>query len=244
MFEAYFDESFDGQGDIVWAVAGWVAPESAWQSFNSHWDEMLCKYCIPAFHASDCEGAHRDFKGWEDNIKNDLRNEALLIIEDAGLNGISAAINFREHPEKVTNNRDRYLYAIQYCLIEAFRKVPDGEKLRIVFGKTVNANGHVLALVSLLRHCQYYEAADKISSDPPKPDFARNVFGLQAADFLAYETYKNARSLLEGQQLERPFHVSLSLLTPTSQYFNGDDIDMLIEERNLLNGTTGEQIPH
>ena len=95
MFNCYFDESFDGRGDIVWAVAGWVGPESAWQFLNDRWDDVLCTYCLGDFHANQCEGGYRDFENWDQDRKDSLRHSLIDILEESRLAGISTAINFR-----------------------------------------------------------------------------------------------------------------------------------------------------
>ena len=67
----YCDESDDGQ---TYALAGWLAVPSAWETFDPAWRAMLQTIAMPdgaacnAFHAVDIVGRDQikgsPFKGW------------------------------------------------------------------------------------------------------------------------------------------------------------------------------------
>ena len=237
MFEVNFDESYDGVGDVLWSVAGWIGPESAWQSLNRQWDEVFSRYPVSYFHATDCEGGHRDYKGWNERDKDSLRFSLIHAIESVRLTGISCAINVREAPH-IATRPEPYFYGMEYCIVEALRKTPSGEKMRIVFGKHDNANGKPKEVLNLLRASLDFECADRISSDEPKPGLNKHIPGLQAADMLAYETYKHARGLMAGAPT-RKFYSRLEPMVLSSQFFNGSEIQMLIQERAKLEDAKG-----
>jgi hypothetical protein len=58
MYCGYGDESRDGTGKLVYAVAGIFGHESDWKSIRRAWKKRLGGR---VFHAADCESGKRNF---------------------------------------------------------------------------------------------------------------------------------------------------------------------------------------
>lgn len=87
MMSVYCDESHD---DYSYALAGWVAPPSAWDRFDPAWREMLSRFQlsdgspVPGFHAVDIvcrdEISGSRFKGWSFDDERAIFRSAVDVI--------------------------------------------------------------------------------------------------------------------------------------------------------------------
>jgi hypothetical protein len=245
MFHAYFDDSKDALDSVVMVAAGWVAGELAWEGFNEAWDTALYRKGLTEFKAADCEGGYGEFKGRPDG--DEIRSTLIALIEEYGLSGIAGAVNTAEcgdalnrvrrtladaqgQPSSGTKIPVGYLVCMQYCLVEAYRMTPTGQKLQVVFDKQAGASGRIPQMVQCLKRSAQFEAADRISDNEPQSKDSRSLPGLQAADLLAYETNRHAAALIRDQPIVRVWHDRLEPLVAHQQYFSGDAVKMIVAE--------------
>ena len=101
----YYDESLEGPG---FAVAGYLAQYEVWIYLDWAWQDLLKKWDIKYFKASECENLLGEFAQYRDNpkdLKSQLKQHEWEIVKRAktqfidaitkhshGLNGVGAAI--------------------------------------------------------------------------------------------------------------------------------------------------------
>jgi hypothetical protein len=245
MFHAYFDDSKDAADTIVTVAAGWVADGRAWDGFNEAWETVLYRKQLSEFKAADCEGGFREYKGRTD--RDELRHTLIALVAQYGLSGVACAVNTTECDHAIDRARREfasaqvqwssgqkipvgYLLCMRYCLVEAYRMTPEGEKLYVVFDQQAGAIGRVPHLVRRLKRDPSFEAADRISDNEPRSKDSLELPGLQAADLLAYETMRHAEAQIRGQSGDRIWHELLAPLTLHARYVGGDEIALLLAE--------------
>ncbi|OGW13488.1 MAG: hypothetical protein A3G93_00685 [Nitrospinae bacterium RIFCSPLOWO2_12_FULL_45_22] len=206
MFGAYFDESGVHRDSPVVVVAGFLAPDKQWARLQSEWDKALKQTGISFFHMVDYENRQKQFKDWKEDERIERLKKFLEIIKRRITIPVVAAVGVKDYKEAALWQRDpgapqnAYAFCALMCLqaIAAWAdKVGHREPIGYIFEDGALHKGELLKL------------ADQIKKDPARQDRYRWVglsftdkryfSPLQATDILAYEAYKEARVLLEGQ---------------------------------------------
>jgi len=228
-FAAYFDESSDGRADTLFVLGGWIAPLDAWQTFSNRWQEIIGRYKISEYHAHDCAQRSKEFKGWTDESVAGLQRELLSVIEATEPTGIGVSLNLQDY-DKLPESRTLpppYHVCWQYCLIEAARKVPDGNEVSFVLDRRAKTFEKADRIKELMRECPDWESGNKIGAVVLQ--HSHGFPPLQAADWLAYEIFRHAGrkdTTEEGCKLRSSFLV-------TYQEFSEDNIPTLLDELKL-----------
>lgn len=215
---AYFDESKDGKGTL--AIAGYVAPVWTWDGITPRWQSLLSN-CGPRpakeFKASDCRSGFGEFAGWSPEERLLLTTQLVdLIVEGGdytGMFGVGAGVYGHLNSEI-----DPDLEPIYY--LSCFRKVVQHvfrccdfleaeDSIQFVFDekddvafRAIQAFGRVVDEERGLFRAKVLE-----------PQFARSheLAPLQAADLLAYETFKEMKNRFHGEE-QLPVSVALHRL--------------------------------
>lgn len=217
IYAAYYDESDEKPG---FSVAGYSASYATWVQLDWKWQELLKKWNIQYFKASECENGLGQFSQFRDN-PNDQRatlkpNERqrlkevktqfvdLICLHHDDLQGYGAAVvieDFNRFVSEDTQARKRllnspYYICAQLCLVAAAMPA-----------RQANIHRDRYAQVSVKpifdSHREYSEVAKIIFADfpaknpraaevllPPSYEDDKHSSPLQVADTLAYEVRK------------------------------------------------------
>ncbi len=193
LLTAYFDESGTHSGSPVSVVAGYVATVIQWRAFESRWSKMLDKAGVEIFHATDLCNSQNEFYGWTEERRRTLIKEAARIIKDQTEIGLGYATLVRDFEQVIPLGLQEWLGGIYgWCgmgiLSFATRWAEEaGYPMPINVFLEAGAKG---------RH-QLDRLMGAMANKPESPiggwGFQKKsrIVQLQAADFLAYEIYKN-----------------------------------------------------
>jgi len=68
----------------VITIAGVLAPRINWNALWIEWDKALAEEGIAVFHATECEGAQKVFRGWDRSRTEALQRRLIdIIVEPA-----------------------------------------------------------------------------------------------------------------------------------------------------------------
>jgi hypothetical protein len=238
MLVAYFDDSRysyeDARFGSLCVIAGYVAQQEVWETeFIPRWTAALkgAPHPISEFKTSNCRQRTGEFAGWTREECDSLTKALVDIITDQcppkSLHGVSAVV---ELPD--VHGYETYAFLNAFWLTTVLATAVGahhgrvGDEMKFIFDRQPGREGQMATELE-----QALDWATALSMrrglDPlplrTSPDFAdsRIAVPLQAADLLAYETYKelkgrhalNARPasralerLVEGQT-----HVALCL---------------------------------
>lgn len=195
---AYFDETGhpDDPAREYVGMAGFVAPSSAWQIFNSEWSDLLTnaglKEPFSMKHLAHFKGQFKPWKGNEE-LRQLFIGRAIKVIVNTGATPLGSIVSMSSFQtltiEQQRSFLDPYYVAFQNCtrgaaLAAAFE--PD-ERVPMVYAFNpeygTNHGGRAGQLWSAIKeHTDYGKWMDSYSSSTPDL-----LFPLQAADLLAYE---------------------------------------------------------
>lgn len=209
MLKAFFDESgklSDPKQRVV-AVAGFVSTSNKWSDFKNQWRRKLQEYGVSTFHMTDCEAGRQEFEGWDRRKCSNLIRELIPIIKKHVLFGVGAVMTTEDYVELTKGKsktcspyaRDPYYGAFNYCLyvllLEIDKRVSQRKKIAIVCDENEETQGRTSDYYNQFRN--NYNGGDRLISLTFSSD--KDVLPLQAADFLAFETRRQALSKLYSE---------------------------------------------
>lgn len=202
VLEAYLDESGSHDASKVFALGGYLAPPDEWEIFDGHWRSTLKRAGIKVFHMRDYVACRREFEGWGDTSRINLLKELAEVIHRRDIWGVHYAINLEAY-EKVAPNWARqkaraispYLICMQFCIREITKELEKrgkpAEQIAFVFDQHGEwASRIVGCYLEVQRRVPEHSKVMGPISFGTRTDNCR----LQAADLLAYESYKEVFS--------------------------------------------------
>ncbi len=200
----YFDESHASEREAgAFSVAGFVSTAEHWEALTYEWALILCEYRIKEFKSADCASRLDAFEGWPTEKQIACVCALLSVLERSVLIGVFSTVLAKDFKEIVepalaadSALRDPYLFCWQGCLAQVRNAAapPQGEKIRFHIDDGDIARGKALELFYSFRHAQGLDDQWGGVTAESSKDFAP----LQAADVLAYETYKRTDTLAYG----------------------------------------------
>lgn len=217
MLEAYFDESgTHGKQSGVVTVAGFVAERERWAAFGLEWDGFLKQEGVTCFHRAHLEGFHGEFereKGWDEERRERVVNEAQTIIGKHVQLGFSHSVIKADYDEVITGEVRQKLgiHYYTFCAQACMRKVAawagltnHNEAIHYIFEAGAKGTGELALMMGKVSKRKEAKAAFRLGSlsfaqkcDELIDDGINGkvlfpgLRQLQAADILAYEGYKH-----------------------------------------------------
>lgn len=196
MIECYFDDSgtHEGSRAVVWA--GVVGRPEEFERLDRSWRALLAeplpdKRPLRQFHLSHCVNAYGEFVDYRPAERDRLRNLFRVAIAESGVTPISYAVDVEAWDRRVTGLLRRLLGAAENCAfgqcLKTALEISDvtGEPISIY----LDQGREGVPLNTMIEGAKLFapSAAERATFS-----FASCVehSGLQAADTVAYETYR------------------------------------------------------
>lgn len=230
----YFDDSFDEQ---IHVVGGYLAPSEIWeQVFAPAWRKVIddAPHPITEFKSSGSRLRRGEFSSWTVEEVEGLTAQLVSVILSTPLYaGVSAAFIWPGNPDPTSPRvtrwrrqaaREGYKQCIRFCLGNALslsNHLPETEKIRLVFDKRVKFFRAMQVSFDKVMEIMGPELGRKVK--PPVMSDSKEVAPLQAADLLAYETFREVvarmedsppSNILERLMAGRTPYVSVCIATP------------------------------
>lgn len=196
MFIAALDAS-GSEDTAIFVVAGFVAPESAWESFGRQWQDRLNLENLPYFHMREFAhsvGPWKSWKGDERRRRNLYGDLISIIVETVSLKvgSVIAVSRFERIPQDLREHFRFTKYSLAARTVAAdIRRWTQRERITInipmVFEDGDKGKGDLMAVFEndQLPMPQFRNKVDTVAG-------AALVAPLQAADIIAYEIYNAA----------------------------------------------------
>jgi hypothetical protein len=238
MVTAYFDESGTHHGARVSAVAGFTATDPEWSSFSIQWRGCLHRHGISGpFHMSEFESRKGEFSELTDEQRLSLISSLAEIIVKHDVTGFAICVERSKfhslvgNPKRYGKAADPYYLLLMTAMahtVLGHAAVWPGEKLLFVFDRKPNfVQLSNLAFDSMLK---VHPWVKEIVSDQVVFASREAQAPLQAADMLAYETYKRA---LDPSRAQRKLFSALRPAFDSITKFTDEDLAALSFEGML-----------
>lgn len=213
--KAYYDGS--GKKDTRFiTLAGYVGTSAAWNQFEKQWSQILNHHGCQYLHMREARSLRGEFEGWThkrvDALLADLFNDCLSPIgwEDfkGKFYGASCTVNIADYKRakaEIPSLKSLESICVDYVITIALRALP--ENLDLPFGKEGTLELFFDKGESFLNKVdRIWRAKPRNKLEGPLQLVSgigsldmHDVIGLQAADFLAWQTNRyHTHSLNEG----------------------------------------------
>lgn len=232
---AYFDESGTHRQSKVVVVAGFVAPESNWEAFASLWEKLLAEYGLDSFHMNAFENRFGKFKKMTEEKRQEIHRRLLFAINSSLLQGVAIAVSRSAYDDVYTVRgqgpkarkliQSPYSFCALACVTRAImwsQQQGNTKPIATIFehgagpGEIINAHRALRGRLPLWR--DGWGALTFETRDMHLP--------LQAADILAYNSYKEAVNIVEGLPRARRYP-TLQLARTPIQFIYSDKQQLL-----------------
>ncbi len=223
VLRAYIDDSGTNMADKVVAVAGFVANERQWHSFETAWKALLQKYDLKRFHAAPYLSRKRPFSRWTQETWGNCGRDICEIFKRNTPRGFGYTVDLQAFEEwrcetGIFINPDPYYWCVDLCLRSLIRstvEVPKDEGIAIYID---NDDGRENLGVQIGKW-----HADYISTNPPERiDRNRNVtvtYGssadllpIQAADILVHGCFQWLKEMVDTGATDHEENVFLQAM--------------------------------
>lgn len=211
--KAYFDESGTHWGGPhaakEFVLCGYIATQDVWDNgFEKRWSEMLQKPTITPklthFHAEDVEGrGSKEFRKltWKD--REELKTTAVSIVVSSGMFGVGVGVELEPFARLVVADPEvsklipanPYLFAFNCVLVETIF-LADGfigepkEEIAFIFEDHPKWSIHALQMYNDIKRSPDWPPEKRGRLGTPTFEDKKKYKPLQAADHLAYETWR------------------------------------------------------
>ena len=212
ILRGYFDESYNHDVFTLCCSlsnpSGWGAIERAWKLCLDAKNKSLRKQgrpTIPRYHSSHANARDHEFKGWGKEERDEFAIKLMntLTRGNAWIHSVSYSLPLQEFKKKFDIEGDPLPYAYRECLkfimLEMGIQIEEAHKAR----GSIKKVSYVLFHERCDYNADYLQAFDKMMADPTfrfKDLFPTGItaigwehcVALQAADMVAYESFKDA----------------------------------------------------
>ena len=220
---AYFDESGNEADTPTVVVAGLIASKQQWDKFNRKWDRALQAEEIKFLHMSDLAHSWGQFKGWTEERKRPFLDRLFGIIESHARHYLVSVLKIDEFEKIRTEFGDIKLSAYQFCCVQCMNGIAkymlDSDKRKKI--DVVFELGN-----------KFMSEGMRLFSEPDAPEQVRQIYKiahigtgskegdkpLQAADWLAYETFSDYKKFLNNSL--RPTRIPFERFLKTKKVFH------------------------
>ena len=251
MLKLYLDDTGTHDGSPVVGSGGFIGSERAWENFDLLWREVLAspvenKPALRKWHSWDCRHGYGEFSGYNqaerDYVTGRFRDvitksdiySATNMVDGEAWNEIIASVGKKE----VANSETTSLYRVATRLLPWASMQPGGPEVAIFYDWERSNNPDVQTLVSLLQDPKTaphnLAAFTFVSVERAAP--------LQAADWIATESYWYAKDYLKDQKNAVPRAHFATYLRDNKHKGNGEILDRAAIANNKMTILSGSEV--
>jgi hypothetical protein len=253
----YIDESANDKlftlSCILTTPAKWTDIEIKWKAVLRGTNKALRKQGrqeISRYHAADCSSCKGEFAGWSVEEQIEFSKKLIAIIKYSMTSVMAYSMPLKDfvvvYPERSENpEKEMYGFLLQFVMTQLIHDIKKqaGHHLKpyriALIHDRSSRDGDMLAAFNLMKDDVTFDGREHFTTIAPMG--WEDCIPLQAADLLAYETFKDAANRISPNP--RPRRKSLeSLFEPNTRFgghslsFNRKSLEILreIQERKKV----------
>lgn len=224
-FRFYCDESCDGNAAEKknLTISGFLSDQQTWSKVEKDWKEINNRYGISCFHATDLNGARKEYKGWDKPKRDCYSGELLKVVNSKGKKMVAYNCGIRiDEYQNIINEDGRaklgkpWWACFKTCIAmiaKHMETLSDEYQLSVFIEKGSDFDTQAINFFEKLKNNLYFPYRHRLKTCvlASPEDFV----GLQVADLMAYEYFK--RMMNNESELRYP----LKVIRKYNQYEEG-----------------------
>lgn len=193
MLRAYCDESGKHDAARIIVVAGYVASAAEWNRFSRAWKKIVRRLPSGSFHASDFECSLGSFKGaFTRSEVDEIQAQLISVVSDHEIVGHFSGVNrraFDRFETRIKGARRKYASPYFLCFQHIVELCCQHGDTSFIFDRQDEFRGRASEIFDSMKgdgSTLHYKARIGTLGFSDR----QKVAPLQAADLLAYESYK------------------------------------------------------
>jgi hypothetical protein len=209
MYCGYGDESRDGKGTAVYAVAGIFGHENDWKAIRRPWKKRLGGR---VFHAVDCENGRGSFTDLRETERKELYRDLVQLFVDSKLLASAQAIDVAAYKTVFTSEFEHapylWLFGNTVTRMAAYASLSvRRQHVKVTFDRN-NVQHNAALLYDFIRRSKKNQSVAHLLSD--EIAFAtKETLGIQVADLVAREVMKRLEDDLLNKRRVRASYAAL-----------------------------------
>ncbi len=247
----YADESGTHADSQAITLAGYISTPDRWERFEAEWRAALADFGVGMFHMTDFENRVGEFSDWPEALRRERLSRLVKVIDDHALASFSVAFLRSDYEAVVTPEAHAYVGG-PYGMAAVMAMIALGRQMNLiglygslayVFESGSSGLGQVLKVFT--DNMNDPKRRDELHLASISFQDKRWFIPLQAADILAYESYKHLPRQLGVETWERGTRHSLRMLTGVPYdwgYANQEQIRMVSRAATIRAGLSRDQL--
>jgi len=199
-----FDESYNHR---TMMVGGWLARDNQWKRLEKRIQKSIAhenrslEGKITRYHAAEMNGNYGEYQGWETESRRKLRMTRKLFnaVSNGQMYGISCGVDVESYNRVYPDSKLSHPYVlcmktIMVFLADACEALLNPEDKVLIIHDHGNWDAEALQGYNMMIDDQTWEHRHRFVSIAPMN--GKNDVCLQAADMIAFESFKKADSLI------------------------------------------------
>lgn len=216
MIVGYFDDSGSDRQSPVAIMAGYIAPEKEWKSFERKAKKLFDQERIPYLRAKLFDHGEKQFKGWSDARKLRVSVDLFDIAREHIVRGVSAGVDKQDYiAAKKSNPKFSAGSATAYCMQIALRHLLEDDQIASAVKEhelqpVIESGTYVDAGIKqdIDRILNVNEVRGVVRSPLFVPKTA--ALAVQLADFLAYYSHRFALTARNDSDAGRTEYLAIA----------------------------------
>jgi hypothetical protein len=230
----YCDESYDGNppgnrrgkgahAPTVYAVGGFFAGAMNWMEIETGWNRVNKKWKVDRYHAAHLNCGSHEYEGWDRERRRAYSQEILGVLkaQGAGLHGFAVGMYAEEYRRIINETGQLKLGHPQMACFKTLiatvakqmdRIFPPADRFAVILDRNPLDDEQVQAF-DAMRDNPAFQYRHRLETCTPAS--SEDAKALQAADFVAYESFKN---LWRKKQGDNGLRASLESMLSTTKF--------------------------
>jgi hypothetical protein len=209
LFTAYLDDSGSHKDSKNLVIGGFLGLASDWLNFETLWSILLSRYGLTYVRGTKLASFRGEFEKWDRKKRARFVEDLVQTINVAGVLGVAATVDervFREVFPRTTKTMKDTAFGLCFrlLLLKMCDRVRCGDgEISFVLEDGTRNNADALRIFERIKKLKNDSAGRKLGG---LAFASKMTFGaLQAADFLAYNVFRNMEAVRSGAVVHETF---------------------------------------
>jgi hypothetical protein len=205
----YCDESYSSSKPNAYVIAGFIASERVWEKIERAWGRKNDRIGVTRFHASHLNALDNEFEGWTPQRSKRYTKSLIKILQKPKRDLHAASVGIlRKDYERIISEDGRkkfgnpYIVCFKECVTLIAQEMYKGgwepdDKFSVIFDRN-DFQAEAQEVFFKMKDSTHWPASRHLGTCAPGS--AEGYIPLQAADLIAYETFRLLQSKISGNE--------------------------------------------